>query len=125
MRNGFLASSGGDVGEIKVWDTNTAGLVRTITAHSDHIKALVLLHSGDLASGSDDGTIKIWSTINNASLVSTLTGHAGQIRSLAVLENGLLASGAYQQILIWNTDNGDLMRNITGHSGNNTWVILT
>ena len=53
--------------------------------------SLAVLQNGDLASGSEDKTIKIWDS-STWSLKRTLTGHSDWVRSLAVLKNGDLAS---------------------------------
>ena len=69
---------------------------------------LTLLSNGSLvASGSEDGTIKIWNIDTNC-LVKTLYGHTNKVRCLEVLENdNYLASGSDDTtILIWNIDFG-------------------
>jgi WD40 repeat protein len=45
----------------------------------------------------------------------TLVGAKGQMNVLAPLSNSLLASvGADKNVLIWNTSNGTLIKNLTG-----------
>jgi WD40 repeat protein len=62
-----------------------------------------VLQNGDLASGSDDLTIKIWNP-NNGTLKRTLNGHNLHVNALTVLQNGDLASGSwYNTIKIWST----------------------
>ena len=63
--------------------------------------ALVLLPNGDLASGSADGTIRVWEPRTGVCKL-VLKGHTGYVMSLAVLPNGDLASGSYDKtIRVW------------------------
>jgi len=72
-----------------------------LTGHTGAVFPLVALPNGNLASGSNDMTVKIWNT-NNRSLVYTLTGHTNFVRTLVSLPNGNLASGSYDNTLkIW------------------------
>jgi WD40 repeat protein len=76
-------------------------LLRTLNGHTDWVRALTVLQNGDLASGSDDKTIKIWNPIDGT-LKRTLTGHTNSVLALTVLQNGDLASGSSDTtIKIW------------------------
>lgn len=73
---------------------------------------MTLLSNGNLASGSDDKTIKIWNTTDGR-LIRTLSNHTNKILSLLVLSNGYLASSSSDfSLKIWNTNNGSLLRTI-------------
>ena len=67
-----------------------------------------------LASGSEDNTIKLWST--DGRLLHTLIGHQGPVSSVSFSPNGrTLASGSYDNtIKLWSTD-GRLLHTFTGH----------
>jgi WD40 repeat protein len=65
---------------------------RTLSGHKDSVWVLALLPNGDLASGSIDNTIKIWS-VSSGRCLMTLSRHRGWVRALAVLQDGMLASG--------------------------------
>jgi WD40 repeat protein len=62
-----------------------------------------------LASGSEDGTIKLW-RVADGSLVRTLTGHRDLVRSVSFSPDGrLLASGSYDNtIKLWRVADGAL-----------------
>ena len=93
----------------------------TLTGHINSVKAVAVLHNGDLASGSDDQTVKIWNPYNG-SLIRTLTGHTGQVRALTVLQNGDLVSGSCDKLIkIWNPIDGSLKRTLIGH--NRVWAL--
>jgi WD40 repeat protein len=53
-----LASGSGDY-TIKIWDSSTWELKKTLTGHSDSVYSLAVLQNGDLSSGSFQ-EIKIW-----------------------------------------------------------------
>jgi WD40 repeat protein len=59
LPNGGLASGSLD-NTIKIWDSSTWELKRTLTGHNNSVWSLAVLQNGDLASGSADKTIKIW-----------------------------------------------------------------
>ena len=81
---------------------------------------VLALEGGRLASGSDDGTIKIWELASGA-CVATLAGHGGfghlkAVWSLAVLDDGRLASGSWDQtIKIWDVGTGACVATLKGH----------
>jgi hypothetical protein len=66
-----------------------------------------------LASGSYDGTVKVWNISNGALVLDIATGHA--IRRLAFGTYGVLASGSWADtnIQIHNSTTGGLITNLT------------
>ncbi|KAK3987305.1 WD40-repeat-containing domain protein, partial [Cladorrhinum sp. PSN332] len=73
-----------------------------------------------VASGSDDGTIKIWDA-TSGSCVKTLEGHGGWVRSVTFSHDGKqVASGSDDgTIKIWDATSGSCVKTLEGHSG---WV---
>ncbi len=113
-------ASGSDDQTIKIWDSSTWSLKRTLTGHKEQVNSLAVLKNGDLASGSWDKTIKIWDS-STGSLKRTLTGHSNYVLSLALLQNGDLASGSTDKTInIWDSSTGSLKRTLKGHSD---WVL--
>ena len=50
-------------------------------------------------------------------MLQTLYGHKDGVLCLTVLDNGDLVSGSVDKtILIWNTTNGSVKQNLTGHT---------
>ena len=74
-------------------DTDTGFLILNFTAHNATIRCLAVLSNGNLASASNDKTIKIWNPLNG-SLIRILTGHSNWVISVIELLNGDLASGS-------------------------------
>ncbi len=95
---------------------NTIKLSNTLTGHSQDVRSVAVSPDGmAIASGSFDGTIKIWN-LETGALIRTLTGHsdAGEmVSSVAIAPNGtLLASssnGYGGTIKIWNLSTGELI----------------
>ena len=96
-----------------------SALVRTLTGHTDRVRSVSFSPDGSLlASGSKDGTIKLW-RVSDGALVRTLTGHTGFVRSVSFSPDGrLLASGSHDHtIKLWRVSDGSLVRTLTGHTG--------
>lgn len=70
------------------------------------IRSLAVLLNGQLASGSEDGTIRVWDTATGEES-ARLEGHRKSITALAVLPDGQLASGSWDQtIRMWDLKTG-------------------
>jgi WD40 repeat protein len=108
-------------GKLVVNDVNSekkeyGNLIRTIEGHNDYVYSLAFIGNDELASCSNDKTIKIWS-LNDGTLKKTLEGHTSQVYALILLPNGDLASGSRDNtIKIWDLNNGSLKRTLEGHS---------
>ena len=115
-RDGHLASGLGN-GKIKIWNTTNGIIVNTLEAHTKKINALALLSNGDLASGSEDKTIKIWFSSTNSVKFSLDAGDS--VNCLKELKNGELASGLNDSsIKIWDINTNlasRLVKNLIGH----------
>mmetsp|Transcript_17513 Transcript_17513/g.28348 ORF Transcript_17513/g.28348 Transcript_17513/m.28348 type:complete len:751 (+) Transcript_17513:140-2392(+) len=55
----YLASASRDR-SIRIWDTQTQSCVKNLVGHRNWVKSLHLMPDGKLASGSADGTVKVW-----------------------------------------------------------------
>ncbi len=79
----------------------------------------MVLPNGQLASGSDDHTIKVWDLASKA-CVQTLSGHTDWVSSLAVLPSGQLVSGSGdKKIKLWSVESGACLQTLVGHTD---WV---
>jgi WD40 repeat protein len=91
-------------------------LLRTLNGHASAVRALAVLPDGRLASGADDGTIKLWDAATGQ-LKATLEGHSGWVTVLELLPDGRLASGSYDPtIKLWDPASGQLQATLEGHS---------
>ena len=75
--------------------------VQTLNGHTGYIRALVVGPNGNVRSGSEDGTIRVWCGDDGTHL-HTLEGHGGKILSLVVGRNGSLYSGHDSgKVFVW------------------------
>lgn len=91
---------------IKIYDTDSGFLIKTIEDHSKPVNCLVVLSNKALVSGSTDRTIKLWD-LYSFELIQTLEGHTSSVSSLSEMPNGKLASSSWDgTIKIWDVTNG-------------------
>ena len=91
---GNLVTAGTD-GNIKFWDLSTNRLIKTINAHSARIRTLSLSPDNRLlASGSEDGTVKIW-RIDDGQQLLTIHGPAGYVSDIKFDQTGGVIFVAY------------------------------
>ncbi|MEH2324257.1 MAG: AAA-like domain-containing protein [Nostoc sp.] len=72
-----------------------------------------------IASGSDDGTVKLWH--QNGTAIATLIGHKNKLRSISFSQDSKIIASASQDgtIKLWQR-NGTLIKTLSGH---HSWVI--
>lgn len=74
-----------------------------------------------VATGSEDGTARIWSAVGNAAWTQThrLEGHTAAIWGVALSADGsrVATASADQTARIWDADSGETLATLRGHSG--------
>jgi len=116
LTNGQLAS-GSHKYAIKIWDTKSWEVIKTLTGHKERVIALAVVQDGLIASSSSDKTIKIWNT-NTGQCHQTINSDSEHIYALATLKYGWLASGDGRTIKIWDTYiTGLCIKTLEGHKG--------
>eukprot|EP00747_Dinoflagellata_sp_TGD_P221516 gnl/TRDRNA2_/TRDRNA2_93339_c2_seq1.p1 gnl/TRDRNA2_/TRDRNA2_93339_c2~~gnl/TRDRNA2_/TRDRNA2_93339_c2_seq1.p1 ORF type:complete len:667 (-),score=77.25 gnl/TRDRNA2_/TRDRNA2_93339_c2_seq1:50-2005(-) len=127
-----LASGSAD-GTVRIWDLVGAGSSGTIggrscvlSGHLDAVHAVDWASQGGgqrlLASGSADGTVRLWDTDaarrSSASCRGSLDGHRGRVLAVAWGPRRRLASGGGDMVVcLWDSSSGMCERVLTGHFG--------
>src|SRR5919205_286341 len=94
-------------------------LLRTLEGHDETVRSLAFDPKGEiLASGGDDGTVKLWEP-GSGKLLRTLQGHRRSIFSVAFDSQGntLASASADCKVKLWKPRSGKLLRSLDGHEG--------
>ena len=98
---------------------HAGAVTATLDRHIQVVVALVVLPDGTLASGSWDGTVRLWDVVE-AACVAKLTGHAAPVNALTVLSDGRLASASDDKsVRLWDVATRACVGVLEGHTG---WV---
>ncbi|CDO73623.1 hypothetical protein BN946_scf185014.g93, partial [Trametes cinnabarina] len=82
-RSGAYVATGARDKTIKIWDTQTGQLLRTLQGHDNWVRSLVFHPSGKfLLSASDDKTIRVWE-LSTGRCVKTVEAHGHFINCMA------------------------------------------
>lgn len=87
----------------KSQNLNTGREIRTLTGHSADVNAVAFSPDGqDIATGSDDTTIKVWN-LSTGEELGTLRGHSASVYAIAFSPDGqtLVSGSADKTIKIW------------------------
>ncbi|WP_320773463.1 WD40 repeat domain-containing serine/threonine protein kinase [Streptomyces sp. CRN 30] len=99
-----------------LYDAAAFPLRRTLTGHEASVTSVAYGSGGRaLATGSEDGTARLWDTTTGRARV--LTGHEGYVNAVALSPDGkLLATGSDDRTAkLWDTATGRLRTTLTGH----------
>ena len=84
---------------IKIWKGNEC--IKEFIGHNHSVRTLCKISDNEFASGSFDGTIKIWN-INSFETIQTLFGHQSYVICVIKISNGDLVSCSNDHsIKIW------------------------
>ena len=116
LRDRRIAASNSN-GSIEIIDPITHKLLFTLTGHKDgdSIWGLIELNNGNLVSGSNDKSIKIWD-LENKSCVKTLIGHSGNVISFLEHSSGkLISGGGFNDLTsrVWDVVSGECTNILT------------
>jgi WD40 repeat protein len=124
---GFLDAEGKESkrlwGDIRLCDVATGQLVRTLRGHASAVLALAFSPDGStLASGSADGTVRLWQVATGA---PTLLGkHEKEVTGVAFAPDGrrLASSGGDRAVRVWNLRERRQERELRKHEDGVTCV---
>lgn len=120
IRPGFdLVATGGPSRLLKIWNTATGELVKSIRKHTDWITALDLSPDGVLlASGDRNGGVWVWES-ETGNEFHTLRGHQAAITAAAFrADSNLLATSSEDgTVRIWEMNGGTEVKKIDANNG--------
>ncbi|KAB7506123.1 WD repeat and SOCS box-containing protein 1 [Armadillidium nasatum] len=107
-------------GRIRIWDPYTGKLLLELTDHKFAVNSLAFAHDGSLrlASGSQDGTIKVWDLSDDGNMFKTLSDKTKiAFRDLSWSPNSklLCSVGIKQKAFLWNMEEYSLHKRLVGH----------
>lgn len=103
----YLLSSSDDC-TVKVWDTHSWEVVRTLTGHTDYISKVCAFKSKLIISVSKDKTVRVWD-FNSGECRNILKGNKSWVYCLAVSPNGkkAITSSINRTMIVWNLKTGE------------------
>ncbi|MFG6202258.1 hypothetical protein [Nonomuraea sp. JJY05] len=128
-----IAAAGSDH-KIRILDSATGAVVRTLTGHADEVRSVVYTRDGAmLASAGDDGTVRVWE------IATGILRHRwdldGEDHRIVFSPDGrTLAAGSRTSVRVWDTTTGHAVLSLSdqegdvlaiGHSSGRTTVFTT
>jgi WD40 repeat protein len=115
------------LGDLKLFDTNTGNLVRTLeTGTREWVKSVAFSPDGRwLLAGGDDHVLRLWEVATGREVL-TLLGHFAGVTSVAFSQNGNLAvsGGRDGMMKLWRVADGIELVTMMGF-GDGEWIALT
>mmetsp|Transcript_663 Transcript_663/g.2335 ORF Transcript_663/g.2335 Transcript_663/m.2335 type:complete len:899 (+) Transcript_663:89-2785(+) len=103
--------SGGDTGDIRIWDEGSADCVEEIQAHQKGITMLLSVSQGTkMWSGCQDGTVKVWSTDGQATQV--VQAHRGWVTAATCVADMVWTGSTDKTLRMW-SESGKLLKTVT------------
>jgi WD40 repeat protein len=112
----IIASASGD-SAIRLWDTQTGELLKTLTGHTESLLSVAYSPDGQtLASTGYDKTIRLWDAHTGEQL-QTLEAHTDAIHQATFSPDGRTIASASrdQTICLWDAQTGEHRQTLTGH----------
>ena len=105
---------------IKIWDTITGQLLRTLTGHKRGVWSISCTFSQEmlLVSGSADRTVKIWRLSDDFACIKTFEGHSNSILRVGFINSGLqvISAGSDGLMKIWDLRRNECLVTLDEHS---------
>jgi WD40 repeat protein/serine/threonine protein kinase len=98
----ILASGGGD-GVVILWDFARRSAQRRLAKHTGRVRVVAFTPDGRLATGSDDGTLRLWDAVRGTEITAALRARRGGFLSAAWSPDGsrLAACDESNAVAVW------------------------
>ena len=120
--DGNILASASPYGTIRLLDTNTGQLLRTLKGNKKlWIWGVSFSPDGKMIASRHnevvDSTLRLWDA-DTGKLLRTLSGHTRQISAVSFSPDGrIIASGSHDKTLrLWDADTGKLLHTLSGHT---------
>ncbi|XP_065828528.1 F-box/WD repeat-containing protein 7-like [Oscarella lobularis] len=107
------AVSGGGDGLVVLWDLQKGDALHAMMGHEAEVYCLEY-NADVIATGSADSTARLWD--HNGFCLHVLEEHIGIVRCLQLFESRLVTGGDQKKLVVWDTQNGDLVNVVHRHS---------
>ncbi|KAK3577757.1 hypothetical protein CHS0354_017456 [Potamilus streckersoni] len=97
------------------WRSSPIRPPKVLKGHDDHVITCLEFHGNRIVSGSDDNTLKVWSSLNGKCL-RTLVGHTGGVWSSQMQGNTIISGSTDRTLKVWNADSGQCIHTLYGHT---------
>ena len=126
LPGGRLLASGHYAGSLLLWDAATGQRVKSMVGHEKHLTSIASSPDGTLLATSSmkAGIIKLWPLQKGPELLSFKA--SSYLFKIAVSRDGRrLLTGGNEGPRLWDLENGGLIRNFQGQTGNSIGVALS
>ncbi|KAI1707334.1 WD domain, g-beta repeat domain-containing protein [Ditylenchus destructor] len=88
-----------------------------LRGHDEHVITCLKIHGNIIVTGSDDNSVRVWST-TTAECLHTLNAHNGGVWCLEMSEDGetIVSGSTDRTVRVWNTNTGELIYTLNGHT---------
>ena len=107
-QDGNKIVTGSDDKIVRILDTLTGNVEKTLNGHTDIIMSVSFSPDGmKIVSGSSDNTVRIWNSLDGT-IIKTLDGYSGNVLSVAFSPDGkkIVFGSTNKTIRIWDTSTG-------------------
>jgi WD40 repeat protein len=135
--DGRFLATGSEDHLVRIWDIKTGQLLYTLSGHTSEVRSVAFSPQSYtrhlpisnptpqfqnrtsylLASGSYDGTVRLWD-VNTGNCLRILEGHTHRVWSIAFSPDGktLASSSSDRTVKLWHVSSGECLKSLQGHS---------
>lgn len=113
--DGAWLASASEGGGVKIWDSQSAGLIRTLTAGGP-CRDVAFSPDGAKLATTSGAQILVWNT-SDWSLAQTLTGGGSTLHALQFSRDGSRILGTYSSAKLWRVNDGNIEQTFLSTSG--------